>query len=156
MKLSINSRKNSIRAIPYDHRRKAISPVLATVILIAITLIAAIAIAGFVFGLFGSFTSSAQVSAVAVTCSDATGNCTVNLQNTGSANATPTACTIQISGTSTPGTSNTFAPVTAGAGAITEVCGLGAAQTQSIGSTAQGAFTLSNGATVTFSGTWSA
>ena len=38
--------------------RKAISPVLATVILIAITLIAAIAIAGFVFGLFGQFTTS--------------------------------------------------------------------------------------------------
>lgn len=32
---------------------KAISPVLATVIIIAITLIAAIAIAGFVFDLFG-------------------------------------------------------------------------------------------------------
>ena len=46
-------------------RRKAISPVLATVILIAITLIAAIAIAGFVFGLFGSFTSSGQVSLLA-------------------------------------------------------------------------------------------
>lgn len=37
--------------------RKGINPVAATVILIAITLTAAIAIAGFVFGLFGSFTS---------------------------------------------------------------------------------------------------
>jgi len=43
-------------------KRKAISPVLATVILIAITLIAAIAVAGFVFGLFGTFTSSATLS----------------------------------------------------------------------------------------------
>ena len=43
--------------------RHGISPVLATVILIAITLVAAIAIAGFVFGLFGSFTSAPQVSA---------------------------------------------------------------------------------------------
>jgi archaeal type IV pilus assembly protein PilA len=42
--------------------RKAISPVIATVILIAITLIAAIAIAGFVFGIFGSFSSSATVT----------------------------------------------------------------------------------------------
>jgi len=49
---------------PKHSRRKAISPVLATVILIAITLIAAIAVAGFVFGLFGSFTSSAAVSEI--------------------------------------------------------------------------------------------
>ena len=46
-------------------KRQAISPVIATVILIAITLIAAIAIGGFVFGLFGSFTSSAQVISTA-------------------------------------------------------------------------------------------
>ena len=42
--------------------RKATSPVLATVILIAITLIAAIAISGFVVGLFGTLTSTAQVT----------------------------------------------------------------------------------------------
>ena len=48
-------------------RRNAISPVLATVILIAITLIAAIAIAGFVFGLFGSFTSTARVQIATAT-----------------------------------------------------------------------------------------
>jgi len=49
---------------PKHSQRRAISPVLATVILIAITLIAAIAVAGFVFGLFGSFTSSASVSEI--------------------------------------------------------------------------------------------
>ena len=51
-------------------RRNAISPVLATVILIAITLIAAIAIAGFVFGLFGSFTTSARVQIAQATIVD--------------------------------------------------------------------------------------
>ena len=139
--------------------RKAISPVLATVILIAITLIAAIAIAGFVFGLFGSFTSSAQISAVAVTCSDSTGLCKVNLQNTGSANATPTACSVQLSGISTLGTTangNDFKAVTAGGGAIANTCGVGAGLTQAIGSTAQGSFTMSNGASVPFTGVWSA
>ncbi len=44
--------------------RKAISPVLATVILIAITLIAAVAIATFVFGIFGTSASPAQLSVV--------------------------------------------------------------------------------------------
>jgi len=42
--------------------RKAISPVLATVILIAITLIAAVAIATFVFGIFGTSASPATLS----------------------------------------------------------------------------------------------
>jgi archaeal type IV pilus assembly protein PilA len=72
-------------------KRKAISPVLATVILIAITLIAAVAIAGFVFGLFGSFTSSAtlSVSSSQVVCTG-TGpwTCAVHVVNTGSTQGT--------------------------------------------------------------------
>src|SRR5271154_4650843 len=42
-------------------QRKAISPIIATVLIIAVTLIAAVAIGGFVFGIFGSASSSAQV-----------------------------------------------------------------------------------------------
>ncbi|MGD1055194.1 MAG: archaellin/type IV pilin N-terminal domain-containing protein [Nitrososphaerales archaeon] len=145
-----------MKIVQHGKKRKAISPVLATVILIAITLIAAIAVAGFVFGLFGSFTSSAQISAVLVTCHNtAPANCAVSLQNTGSSNATPTACSLQIAGVATSGTTSTAA-VTAGAGAIAETCALGAggAAGGAIGSTAQGSFTLSNGASVTFTGTW--
>jgi len=41
--------------------RRAISPIIATVLIIAVTLIAAVAIGGFVFGIFGSASSSAQV-----------------------------------------------------------------------------------------------
>jgi len=139
-------------------RRKAISPVLATVILIAITLIAAIAIAGFVFGLFGSFTSSAQVSAVAVTCTRAAAaNCVVNLQNTGSSNATPTACSIQIAGVAKAGTNvPAYVAVTAGAGSTAETCQMAAATVGgAVGSQALGSFTMSNGASVPFTGVWS-
>ncbi len=64
--------------------KKGISPVLATVILIAITLIAAIGIAGFVFGLFGSFTSTARVSVSSVGLSAVDGSYTVTLTNSGS------------------------------------------------------------------------
>src|SRR5689334_2143472 len=42
--------------------RRAISPIIATVLIIAVTLIAAVAIGGFVFGIFGSSSSTAQVS----------------------------------------------------------------------------------------------
>jgi len=67
--------------------RKAISPVLATVILIAITLIAAVAIATFVFGIFGTSASPATLSIVSssVSCSHATGLCTMNVANGGTA-----------------------------------------------------------------------
>ena len=78
---------------------------MATVILIAITLIAAIAVAGFVFGLFGSATNSPNLSAAAdqvpaamanggaFTVSSSQGSCVtgvscglLSLGNTGTAN----------------------------------------------------------------------
>jgi flagellin-like protein len=105
--------------------RKAISPVLATVILIAITLIAAIAIAGFVFGLFGSFTSSPQLTSAAVSCGNVASAgapaavvtpsstyvaadfpaCTMNLANSGSGSAgvPSSACSIDLAGHTTAG-----------------------------------------------------
>ncbi|MDG6974340.1 MAG: type IV pilin N-terminal domain-containing protein, partial [Nitrososphaerota archaeon] len=41
-------------------QRKGISPIIATVLIIAATLIAFAAVAGYIFGLFGSSTKSAQ------------------------------------------------------------------------------------------------
>ena len=77
-----------------SRKRKAISPVLATVILIAITLIAAIAIAGFVFGLFGTFTNNAQVSVTAVSVSNDGATYTLRFQNSGTIAATVNSVTI--------------------------------------------------------------
>jgi len=144
--------------------RKAISPVLATVILIAITLIAAIAIAGFVFGLFGSFTSSAQVSAQVTSCTHAAGAapyamiCTVTLTNTGTSNTRVTACSINVNGAAQAGTMSGAGPnVNAGttlAGYICTTTGTFAAE-PSVGSQAVGSLAMSNGASVPFSGVWS-
>jgi len=145
-------------------KRKAISPVLATVILIAITLIAAIAIAGFVFGLFGSFTSSAQVSARVISCTlaGAVPNklvCTLALTNTGTSNTAITACGINVGGSSVASTA------TAGTGSLTinagatdsgVLCTTNANQGEpAIGSQAVGSISVSNGASVPFSGVWS-
>ncbi|HXX72938.1 MAG TPA: archaellin/type IV pilin N-terminal domain-containing protein, partial [Candidatus Acidoferrales bacterium] len=89
-------------------KRKAISPVLATVILIAITLIAAIAIAGFVFGLFGTFTSTAQVQASVTSCVQNAGGdelCNLVLTNSGNANtATTGSCSLTFGGKTYAGT----------------------------------------------------
>jgi len=139
--------------------RKAISPVLATVILIAITLIAAIAIAGFVFGLFGSFTSSAQVSAQILSCtSAAAGNsshafCAVRLTNIGTSNAVANACSLQIAGVAQTGTLGATKTVPAGGNTIVHCTGSTAGNTA--GSSALGSFSMSNGASVPFTGVWS-
>ena len=47
-----------------SRKRPGITPVLATIILIAITLIAGVAIAGFVFGLFGTLSNSPNVTVI--------------------------------------------------------------------------------------------
>jgi len=137
-------------------RRKAISPVLATVILIAITLIAAIAIAGFVFGLFGSFTSSAQVSAQVIACNhgNATANCLVTLRNTGTSNTVVTGCSVRVGGVSVVGTLSPLVPTVTASNTRNAGCqAAGAAQT--VGSQAVGSFSMSNGASVPFTGVWS-
>ena len=150
------------KAISLLHNRRAISPVLATVILIAITLIAAIAVAGFVFGLFGSFTSSATVSAQVTSCiSTGTTNqiCIVNLTNTGSGNTAVNTglggCSINVAGVATAGTpTGTTLVLTAGSGAHAITCTVTGGSQQASGAMATGSFSTSNAATIPFSGTW--
>jgi len=139
--------------------RKAISPVLATVILIAITLIAAIAVAGFVFGLFGTFTTTAQVSASVVSCVSKNGAnvavCTVSLTNTGSGNTAVNACYISVAGVNTAGTWAKTGGTDLKAGDnLAGTCTLTIAG-NSVGSQAIGSVSLTNGGSVEFSGVWS-
>src|ERR1700739_2140754 len=93
--------------------RKAISPIIATVLIIAVTLIAAVAIGGFVFGIFGTASQTAQVSVTTVTlragdslaagttkphtCGAATQSY-MTLTNSGTASATITGVTITWAG----------------------------------------------------------
>jgi archaeal type IV pilus assembly protein PilA len=135
-------------------KKKAISPVLATVILIAITLIAAIAIAGFVFGLFGSFTNSAQVQASVVSCSSAVNViCNLHLINIGTANASATGTCSETYGGVTHAGTTAATVITAGAGAISLTCTPTVAVAGVSGTQVVGSVLLSNGASVTFTGT---
>jgi len=137
------------------NERKAISPVLATVILIAITLIAAVAIAGFVFGLFGSFSSTAHVAASPVTRTVAAPPiCTVNLVNSGTSNVATltTGATITYGGVKYTG-SCTQTTVTAGSSAQATCSAWGPTPTLPVaGQAFVGSVALGNGATVLFSG----
>jgi archaeal type IV pilus assembly protein PilA len=152
---------------PREKRRDAVSPVLATVILIAITLIAAVAIAGFVFGLFGSFTSTAQVSVATVACTQGgtagayTVTCLMNAQNTGSGNAVTVANSASLNyggkvyaGTNPATTivSGSTTPLTLNFGILT---GTPITTQGTSGSQLVGSFSLSNGANVQFTGVFS-
>lgn len=78
--------------------RRAISPVLATVILIAITLIAAIAVAGFVFGLFESFTRSADIEIVSAGIDQTGSPCSISFTNSGTIQGIVTSVSVLFDG----------------------------------------------------------
>jgi flagellin-like protein len=144
-------------------KRKAISPVLATVILIAITLIAAIAVAGFVFGLFGTFTSVARVQASVTGCgaNGASPNeeaCTLILTNSGNANtATTGICSLTFGGTTYSGLLTNGGTVPSG-GSLSSpapTCTVNSAASHLAGAGVQvtGSVILANGGNALFSAT---
>jgi len=158
---------------PKHNRRRAISPVLATVILIAITLIAAIAVAGFVFGLFGSFTSSATVTEIgsnfaaagtgttaltlaATPCGTTPSGYYLEFSNTGTANTAINSVSLTYGGsTSSVSISNPSANCVAKAGAQEYVyfTTLGTVQAAS-GERYTGSAALGNGGSVSYTGSF--
>jgi len=157
--------------------RKAISPIIATVLIIAVTLIAAVAIGGFVFGIFGSSSNSAQVQVTGIalvgatlaagsgasSCTTATTANSITLTNTGTAAANPTSVSVTYGGqvytwtltalgcTVTPagktGATSVGNPLYIGLGGVTVT---GATSGQSF----TGTVTMSNGAILIFAGTF--
>jgi flagellin-like protein len=81
--------------------KKAISPIVATVLIVAATLIAAAAIIGYIFGIFGSTSTTANVSATSAAFTHlGTSNVgAVTLYNTGSGNAYEMAVSVSYQGT---------------------------------------------------------
>ncbi len=149
---------------------------MATVILVAITLIAGVALYVYLISgqapstqnaasaaasvvnsaggnPQGSFYATAQVSASGVNCSDGTGVCTIQLTNTGSANTQANGCYLSGSGGGTGTLSPNPAEVPAG-GAAQVTCTSPAGHGSGPGSQSTGSILLGNGATVAWSGTW--
>jgi flagellin-like protein len=73
-------------------RRKAVSPVIATIVLMVVTLIAGLFLAGFTFQTMGSFTSVPLVSASVESCSGSPLVCGIILRNSGSGGTAATGC----------------------------------------------------------------
>ena len=133
-------------------KRKAISPVLATVILIAITLVAGVAIAGFAFGLFGTLSATANITVTTLSCTHgamAASACTVQLENTGNAPASAVSCSLA-------GATSTLAgaPLALPSGTTTGATCTGSPANTVPGQPVEGTFTLSSGIIVSFSGTY--
>ncbi len=142
-------------------RRKAVSPVLATVVLVAMTLISAISIGGFVFGLFGGFTTTAQVQAQVTSCGKSGNTCTLTLYNSGSGNAaifTGASCaTLKYSGQTVLATSCTggSGSTVVGGSSLTVTLTFASTFNAVSGTQLSGWISINNGAQALFSGTFS-
>ena len=87
--LAIPDAKMSITKRYLNRKKKGISPVVATVILVAVAVVIAAALAGFAGSLFGSYSSGPQVRIQSVSLLD-DGTGTITMSNAGSADDTVT------------------------------------------------------------------
>jgi flagellin-like protein len=77
--------------------RRGVSPVLATLVLMSITISVGAAVAGYSFTLFGHLQTTANVEVVRVTCSVSASDCVLVLRNVGNGVAVvpgPFGCTL--------------------------------------------------------------
>ena len=88
-------------------QRKGISPIIATVLIIAATLIAFAAVAGYIFGLFGSSTKSAQAQVVGSTLTGTT--LTLTFSNSGGQSVSITGVSATVGTTSITDSSIAYA-----------------------------------------------
>jgi len=132
--------------------KKGISPVIATIILIAITIVIAIAVAGWVFGLFGSYSRQGGVTilASASNCYSSTSttktldnSCIITVSNQGSTGVTVISASIN----GQQGTLAASVPVSAGTTATVSVSAA-SSQTLTSGETVNVQLGLSNGNTI--------
>ena len=160
-------------------QRRAISPIIATVLIIAVTLIAAVAIGGFVFGIFGTASQTAQIAVTTVTApkgdfaaaadtfscatAAAANSAYLVLTNTGTAAATVTGVTVIWAGQNNAFTPRLLAkseqqvqplPPSRRQSTSASMPGPTLSTTGVTGQTFSGIVTLSNGAEVLFTGTF--
>ena len=124
--------------------KKGISPVIATIILIAITIVIAIAVAAWVFGLFKSYSGTNAVTVVSglSSCSSSSNSqCTIVLSNQGGNSVTVIGASINGVSVSLSGTLT----VSANSQATIILTGY----TFSAGATLNIQIALNNGATIT-------
>jgi flagellin-like protein len=155
--------------------RRAISPIIATVLIIAVTLIASVAIGGFVFGIFAQGQNSAQIAVTGTallganfltggttttfTCATTSSASYLTLTNTGTGSATVATIAITWAGGNTAYTLSGTCNIGA-SGSTTATSYIIFPTTTKItpsavaGQVYTGTVTLSNGAQLLMTGTW--
>lgn len=131
--------------------RRAIVPMVAEMVLIAVTLISSLIFGGFFFGLIGTMDHPAEVAAQVTACKQvgSSETCLIDFTNVGSSN-TATAGTCKLG--SAEGTLTSVGTITAGETLVGAKCTVPGFSTSS-GSRIVGSIPLANGATVYFAGT---
>jgi flagellin-like protein len=158
-----------------DGRGRAISPIIATVLIVAVTLIASLAVSGFVFGVFGESENTAQVAITGnallaanflsggatktFTCATNPAGSYLTLTNTGSSGASVTGITITWAGGQTAYTVSGTCRIGASGSATATTYVIFPATTQITSSAVTlqaytGTVALSNGAQLLLTGTW--
>lgn len=123
----------------------------AEFVLIVVTLIAAIVVGGFVFGLFGSYVPPAEVAAQVSSCSSSgtAEVCQVTLANMGPRNVETTGCSLALHGSNLPGSITNGGTVPA-SGLLSGVGCVVQGASAPAGSRLVGSIGLTNGATIFF------
>jgi hypothetical protein len=139
-----------------EKRRLGISPIVATVLIVAATLIAFAAVAGYVFGILGSGSSTANVSVVSVSINSglASGSAVVTLTNTGTAGTSATGITITYSGTTCSLGVAGNTQVNSGSTTVFVNNGAGTCVASTTSTPFTGYVSMSNGEEATFAGTF--
>ena len=110
------------------------------------------------FGTPGGFTTTAIISAGAITCDSASITCTVDLQNTGTADVKAVGCYLTYNSSPALGVVGGAATINipAGGAGANATCTLSSPSSgvSLIGSQATGQFVLNNGGEVMFEGVW--
>ncbi len=156
-------------------RRRAISPIIATVLIIAVTLIASVAIGGFVFGIFSQGQNSAQVAVTGTallaadftiggttstfTCAASSSLAYLTLTNTGTGQASVATISISWAGGNTAYTLSGACNIGASGSATATTYIIfpvttNVAPSAMAGQAYTGTITLSNGAQLLLTGTW--
>ena len=155
--------------------RRAISPVIATVMIIAVTLIASVAIGGFVFGIFTQGQNSAQIAVTGTallatyftaggttttfTCATASSGSYLTVTNTGTGSVASATISITYGGINTAYNLSGVCIIGA-SGSVTSTTYIIFPATTRIpltavaGQTYTGTIILSNGAQLLLTGTW--
>jgi hypothetical protein len=128
-----------------------VSDIVATVLIIAATLIAFAAVAGYMFGVLGSGSNTANVSVTSVSINHTLLTGVLTLSNTGTATTLATGITLTYSGTTCSPVAST-AVVGSGATVAISITGLGTCAATGSSSPFMGYVSMGNGEEATFAG----